>query len=224
MMRASGGGIRTEEKAADFLEGNSLSYQVGGWHEMKRLSLCFLFFSGLNAFAQNGGFQKFVIDQSKPYVYLKFDHIGPREPLGKGENNTGLWLRVVNNCRIPIVFRSEGMPNDEPGVVLEDEVVAEEPMLTIFDKTPQELEAMEHERLLRLKHKPAGYSFETFGVARVQPGQDLLFSFPLNHVDEDWYMVVKFALDLRGSSASLGPFTYLPFHKWDIPKAGSHGE
>lgn len=191
------------------------------WYEMKRLSICFLLFAGMNAFAQSEGVQDFVIDQSKPYVYLKFDHIGPRKPLQKGETDAGLWLRVVNNCRIPIVFRSGGMPDDEPGVVLEDEVVVKPPLIQ-FAYTPKELkefEAMEQKRLQRLKHKPAGYSLgDVSGVSTIQPGHDLLFSIPLNHVSEDWYMQVKFALDLKSYSSSLGPFTYLPFYDWDIPE------
>ncbi len=31
-------------------------------------------------------------------------------------------------------------------------------------------------------------------------------------------MQVKFALDLGRSSISVGPFTYLKFHYWDIPR------
>jgi hypothetical protein len=72
--------------------------------------------------------------------------------------------------------------------------------------------------LRKLKHKPEGYSSETAGIVRVQPGEDILFSVPLNHVDDDWYMRVRFALDLDKSSVAVGPFTYLPFYKWDIPK------
>jgi hypothetical protein len=62
--------------------------------------------------------------------------------------------------------------------------------------------------------------YDVYGVARVQPGEEILFSIPLNHVDMDgdWYMRVKFALDLNSSSISVGPFTYLPFGRWDIPK------
>ena len=52
----------------------------------------------------------------------------------------------------------------------------------------------------------------------MQPGEEILFSVPLSHVDNDWYMRVKFALDLDKSSISVGPFTYLPFYEWDIPK------
>jgi len=45
----------------------------------------------------------FVIDTSKPYVYLAIDHIGPRKPLRDGEIGLGIWLRLKNNSQIPIV-------------------------------------------------------------------------------------------------------------------------
>jgi hypothetical protein len=184
---------------------------------MKRLSVLVFPLLVANAFAQNKSVQDFVIDQSKPYVYLKFDHIGPRRPIRTGESNTGLWLRVVNNCRIPIVFPGFEMPPDVPGVGLMDEVLWNEPILQIA--TPDELKQIQRrERLRKSKHIPEGYSSETSGVMKVQPGTEMLFSVPLNHVDNDWYMRVKFALDLDKPSVSAGPFTYLPFYQEDIPK------
>jgi|GEM_PF-2455618 len=171
-----------------------------------------------NVTAQDKSTQNFVLDQTKPYVYLKFDHIGPRKPLRAGESGTGLWLRVVNNCRLPIVFTSYSMPPSVAGVGLMDEVVETEPMLQIYSTAEERREIQRREKLRKLKHKPEGYSSETSGVVRVQPGEDILFSVPLNHVDYDWYMRVKFALDLDKSSVAVGPFTYLPFYEWDIPK------
>jgi hypothetical protein len=190
---------------------------------MKKFVFVFILLFGASAFSQVLKPSDFVIDPSKPYVYLKFDHIGSRKPHQDGESHTGLWLRVVNNCRIPIVFRASGGLPGEIEAVLEDEVVEDEPILTIIgsDQEMQEYERDLKLRKERLKHKPIGYSFEVSGVAHVQPGQELLFSFPLNHVDEFWYLRIKFALDLRtssASSASLGPFTYLSFDVWDIPK------
>jgi hypothetical protein len=181
---------------------------------MKRLSVCFFLLAVSNLFAQNGSVQDFVIDQSKPYVYLKFDHIGPRKPVQEGEGDTGIWLRVVNNCRIPIVFVSL------PGIGLVDEVVDTEPIFPFASSPEDEKEHQRHEQLRKQKQKPTGYIYDVYGVARVQPGKDLLFSVPLTHVDidGDWYMRVKFALDLNSSSIAVGPFTYLPFDKWDIPK------
>jgi hypothetical protein len=189
------------------------------------VSVCFLLIIANNVSAQSSVSQDFVIDKTKPYVYLKFDHIGPRQPAQAGEGDDGLWLRVVNNCRTPIVFQSFGIVGN-PGVGLMDEVVDVEPMLqitgysSIEERQDAEREARRKEHLRKFKqgHKPAGYNSEVAGVARVLPGKDILFSVPRNHVDEDWYMRVRFALDLSDSSVSVGPFTYLPFYEWDIPK------
>lgn len=187
---------------------------------MKRLSICFLFLAVTSALAQNISVQDFVIDHTKPYVYLKFDHIGPRKPVENGEGNTGIWLWVVNNCRIPIVLASFVMPEGDPGIGLMDQVIDSQPMMQIFNSAEEEKEYQRHERLRKLKKKPDGYwPFETSGIAQVQPGEDILFSVPLNHVDvdDDWYMRVQFALDLNPSSIAVGPFTDLDFHEWDIP-------
>jgi len=192
--------------------------RIGVWNRMKRLLIVLISLAGIDAFAQSGSVRDFVIDQTKPYVYLKFDHIGPRKPVQDGEGDTGIWLRVVNNCRIPIVFVSFNMPTGNPGVGLMDEVLDTEPMMQIYYSAEEEKEAQRQEQLRKLKQKPTGYTFETAGVVRVQPGKEILFSVPLNHVDDDWYMRVKFALDLNGSSVSVGPFTYLPFYEWNIPR------
>ena len=159
---------------------------------MKGLLLCLSLFAATRMFAQTVSVKDFVIDESRPYAYLKFDHIGPRKPVQDGEGDVGIWLRVVNNCRIPIS--------------------------KILNSAEEEKEFEQHEQLRKMKQKPVGYSSETGGVIRVQPGKEVLFSVPLNHVDDDWYMRVKFALELNTSSISVGPFTYLPFYEWDIPK------
>jgi hypothetical protein len=190
---------------------------------MKKLVVVFILLFGASTFSQELKPSDFVIDPSKPYVYLKFDHIGPVKSNSDNEVETYLWLKVVNNCRIPIVFRASGPPPGYPGVSLEDEVVEREQGLQIIlDKDFEKFQRDQELRKEKLKHKPQGYWFEVSGVASVQPGQELLFSVPLNHVDDYWYMRVKFALDLSNSSvssATLGPFIYLPFYKSDIPKS-----
>jgi hypothetical protein len=185
---------------------------------MRKCILCLLMIMTLAARAQNLATNDFVVDKSKPYVYLRFDHVGPRKPVQDGEGNVGLWIRVVNNCRIPIVLQSFSMPPGTAGVGIFDEVVENEPTLQVFS-TPQEGKQIQRdERLRKAKHKPHGYSSETSGVVRIQSGSEILFSVPLNHVDEDWHMQIRFALDLLNSSMVSGPFTYLPFYEWDIPK------
>lgn len=179
---------------------------------MKRAVIIFVFLVSKIVFAQNLNAKDFVIDKSKPYVYLEFEHIGPRTPIQSGEPGTGLWLRVVNNCRLPIAFRSSGWG-------LFDEVVANKQGLQIYsDKDWFDVETKEKDRQLRLKQMPEGYSGEVGSIATVQPGERLLFNVPLNHVDEYWHLTVRFALVLDKSSSSLGPFTYLPFYDFDIPR------
>jgi hypothetical protein len=65
--------------------------------------------------------QPFVLNPAKPYAYIEFDHAGNRAPLGPGESKYGYWLRLVNNCRLPIFVRASG--GSSPGAVLFDEVV-----------------------------------------------------------------------------------------------------
>jgi hypothetical protein len=68
---------------------------------------------------------EFVIDPSKPYVYLEVDHVGPRKPLRDGEPATGIWLRLKNNSRLPIVIMVLGASPSDSGEALSvvDEVV-----------------------------------------------------------------------------------------------------
>jgi hypothetical protein len=186
---------------------------------MKEFVFVFILFFGATSFSQGIDSTNFVLDPSKPYVYLKFDHIGPRKPHQDGEDRTGLWLKVVNNCRIPIILRASGGIPGEPGIQVEDEIIEVDPYLQIFtDKDAEDYKRNEEFRKEKLKLKPEGYSFEVSGVVTLQPGKEILTSFPLNHIDDFWYLRIKFALDLDKSSAAIGPFTYLSFGKWGLPQ------
>jgi hypothetical protein len=66
----------------------------------------------------------FALDASKSYVYLQVDHLGPRKPLTEGEPSVGLWLRLRNNCRIPIVIATFGAAGE---LAVVDEVVPDPP-------------------------------------------------------------------------------------------------
>ena len=67
---------------------------------------------------------RFVIDPNcKPYVYLEVDHVGPRTPKGKGEPEVGIWLRLRNNSRLPIIVSTFGGPPGSPDCGVMDEVV-----------------------------------------------------------------------------------------------------
>ena len=68
----------------------------------------------------------FLIDVNRPFVYVKFDRIAPGIPRTPTEPNSRLWLRLKNNCRIAILVRTNGVPDDslKDEVGLEYEVVA----------------------------------------------------------------------------------------------------
>ena len=65
-----------------------------------------------------------MIDPSKPYVYLIFDHIGKREPISKHEPATGIWLRLVNNCRVPVIIATFDPGTGDPGLGVYDEIIS----------------------------------------------------------------------------------------------------
>ena len=172
----------------------------------------------------------FVLNPSMPYVYVKFDHVGPRKPLREGEGQVGLWLRIVNNCRVPIKVPTFGLTTGDPGVGVLDEVVSDAVTVSVSSE-PDELNPST-DRTAASSH-PQGYSAEVSSMTRILPGKDILFSVPLNHVSDQWFMRVRFVLDVDKPSLGTGPYTYLNFFKGQIPpsvladsqtKPGSSGD
>lgn len=174
----------------------------------------------------------FVLVPSKPYVYLQFDHVGPRKPIQEGETKTGLWLRIVNNCRVPIMVPTFGLTTGDPGVGVLDEVVSNTPMLTVFseqnevnssgesssgDSKPKQPAATAG------SEQPLGYSAEVFSMTRLLPGKEMLFSVPIDHVGDRWFMRVRFVLDVENPRSSVEPNSYLTFFKAQIPAASVAG-
>jgi hypothetical protein len=164
----------------------------------------------------------FVLNRSKPYVYLQFDHVGPRKPLHEGEPSTGLWLRIVNNCKVPISVRTYGVTTGDIGAGVLDEIIPVdqgievqadygEATVSTYGGPTQETANRRPENI------PEGYSAELSSMTRVLPGTSLLFSVPRNHVSRDWFLRVKFALAVSPPSVGPGPFTELDFYNGQIP-------
>jgi hypothetical protein len=187
---------------------------------MKKLA-CILLLAVASMYAQSPD-TSFVLDGTKPYVYLQFDHVGPRKPLHEGEPSTGLWLRIVNNCKVPISVRSYGVTTGDVGTGVFDEIIPVQPVFTVqaesgeiplsTDEKPTQKTADEPSAKM-----PVGYSAELSSATLVQPGKSLLFSVPRNHVSRDWFLRVKFALAVSKPSVGTGPFTELDFFNEQIP-------
>lgn len=168
----------------------------------------------LPAAAQQEG-DSFSLNESNPYVFMVFDHFGRRTPFIHGEPDTGVWLRIVNNCRVPILVPTVG-PNSKGEIVVLDEVI--QSGLDAVEITPGETPASSPrtssaKRTSSRPKQPLGYghySSDVHGFTRIPSGKSLLFSVPLNHLaGGNWYMRVPFSLDIPGSRH--GPYSYDSF-------------
>lgn len=160
----------------------------------------------------------FLIDPSKHYVYLKFDHVGDRKPLSPEEPSKGLWLRLVNNCRIPIIVAIFNTGTADPGIGVFDQVVSvavKGPVLHFGGLAEGGAKSAGPPQ----GGAPQGYSPpDVFSTTTVAPGESLLFSVPLNHVGPSWGMQVRFYLDFPGHFYGTGPYTIVSFDWQDIPE------
>lgn len=190
----------------------------------------------------------FLIDPSKPYVYLEVDHVGTRRPLRKDEPSTGIWLRLKNNCRLPIVVVAiGGSQNPKKTLTLEDEivpnprVVGEDARMTgivaahgleemndiIRFPNMTEAEVRSAEAMQRGSKKPSerplGYGidsgFDTQTFTLIPPGEQVLFSVPSNHVSETWHLEIPFRLALPNKSRMRPPYSYVAFYQEDLKNA-----
>jgi len=143
---------------------------------------------------------EFVIDANKAYVYLLFDHTGRGARFAEDEPATRIWFRLVNNCRVPILVRTFGVPDGsfkgEVGVM--HDVVANTDTVRITSedisvplvndvtpKTPSP--TAEKERRV-----PFGYNFDVGSLAEILPGKSLLFSIPTTHLSEKWHIEIPY--------------------------------
>lgn len=183
------------------------------------LRVCVILTFAVQVTAAQGVSKSFVIDASNPYVYLKFDHVGRRVPLSLSEPHEGLWLRLVNNCRVPVVVTLYNSGPD--GLALFDEIIPAGPSISpaMGEGTMgPDGQPIEHQKEPEGK-PPQGYSAEVSSTTSIQPGKSLLFSVPIDHVSLYWYLEVRVTLTPPDSHEVSEPETPLSFHWSDIPKS-----
>jgi hypothetical protein len=146
----------------------------------------------------------FTLDTSKPYVYIKFDHIGNRMPSNEGEEPKGLWLRLVNNSKLSITLSTFDLGTGVPGVGLNYLVVPAGGVHAPDEKERTQI--------------PTGYNFHVGTAVTILPGHDLLFSVPLNSVSRYWYIQVRFDFVLRPLKEGYNPYSLVDFTWWDLPE------
>ena len=161
----------------------------------------------------------FVIDQAEPYVYLKFDHIGKRQPLSSRETDKGLWIRLANNCRVPIIVVTFDPETKDPGSGVYDEIVPVDlnaPPLGHGVRAGENASTPAQERNETI---PEGYSAgDVLATTTIAPGTSLLLNLPANHVGPSWRLQIRFYFDLPRSSYGSGPYGVVSFGWQDIPE------
>ena len=159
----------------------------------------------------------FLIDKSKPFAYLVFDHIATQKPQYQGDDPKRLFLRVVNNCNIPIRFQVSDA-NPGPGVIVEHDVLPwPDPSEMMILSSPDEVRSYRKDRESALKHMPAEYSIHLGSLEQVQPGQSLLINMPRNHVSQYWFIRIGFEFFLEPLPKGTGPSMSLTFTDVEIP-------
>ena len=152
----------------------------------------------------------FAIDREKPFAHIEFIKMDRRKSL-PGEPDTGLWLRFVNNCHIPIGIKTMGTSDD---LRVEHQVVYMEEMGLIAFRDGKRVSPEKTPR----SEMPKGYSFELPDLKIIQPGDDFRFNIPTNHVSKDWYILVPFEFMLDGSPTYLRqPSMAVSFSLNDLP-------
>ncbi len=150
---------------------------------------------------------RMVIDTAKPYVYIRFDHLGERKPISEDEMACGLWLRMTNNSRVPISVRTFDPGTRDPGVGLMHEVV--QVVVPIGPQVPPSGR--------EASQPPAGYDLDVGSRTVIRPGQEVLFSVPANHVGPRWYLRVRFELELPPTNSGRQPYSLVEYGWADLP-------
>jgi hypothetical protein len=144
--------------------------------------------------------QQFILNQERAFTYLQFDHVGEGTRFNEDEPAYRIWFRLVNNCRVPIVIRTSGVPDGSLAgeVGLLHNVIANPPThgasgSTVFDsgRTSKPAESLVEAALM-----PDGYDADVSSTATLRPSESLLFSIPFNHLSTKWHIEIPFRFDL----------------------------
>jgi hypothetical protein len=189
--------------------------------------------------------QEFVIDSSKPYVYLVVDHLGRREPRNGEEPPQGLWLHLHNNCRVPIIVRTFGVPPGSPAgeIGVLDKVVAN-PAPEMGDGSvtsqpwPPVDAANDLGNVLSSPRQggpkgtdrstpsaestpvgmPHGYMYPTSSSVTIGPGKSVYFSIPRTQISVSWHVEIPFRFDLKVRSSVREPLQVVTLYEEDLPR------
>lgn len=184
----------------------------------------------------------FVIDSNREFVYLKFDHLGKGIKRREEEPELRIWLKLVNNCNVPIQVNTYSLPDGSPReeIGLMDEVVKDTPpRIMIIDTPPPppvylnilgsdypsaqpEPAAGSHVQN-EPQEPPADYWFELGSLMIIQPNHEILFSIPVDQLGWNWHIQIPFEFEVpkgkvpRAPEVGGSPEMYISYSLYDLP-------
>lgn len=176
--------------------------------------------------------------KGKPTVYLTFVRYGKRESFHINESDEGVWLRVHNNTRWPLVFAGFGRftRNDEEVTVFYgvEEVPKPRgpfvsPSLPVlpfpYEPPPSQTPASEPPKVENDKdcEVPSGdWGIDVVSPVRLPPGKSLIFSVPRETLCKNLmiYIVYNYSWEKQSEYNTFGdePEHRVYFHGSDLPK------
>jgi hypothetical protein len=166
----------------------------------------------------------FIIDAGRAYVYLLFDHSGAGVQRNDAEPRMRLWFRMVNNCRVPVVVHTNGVPAGSlPNEVgLNYTVTSDEQLLSITSEVPLSTPVAQEES--RNPEMPTGHMSEVSSSVTIDPGASILFSIPVNDLSPDWHIEIPYWFGLKDAHTPRPPVVggeprmVLTYGTWDLPE------
>ena len=148
------------------------------------------------------------ISRRHPSIYISFVKIGEIEPLGSGESNQRVWLRLHNNTRWNLRIRYAGSPPKEygEGIAYSVKTFPKDPLRSISvprlvsDYVPPGIDLPKRE-IKSAPEKPEEkdcenldffYGGHVFTIDNLPPGKSLTFSVPREYLCKDNYITVSF--------------------------------
>jgi hypothetical protein len=170
----------------------------------------------------------FVIEENKPFVYVRFDHIGAGTQRDEDDPATRIWLRLVNNCRVPIVVDANGVPDESPKeeVGLRYWIVANPPVygLPIYrDAAGDHIAEDSSDSDAHTAAMPRNDLIDAASSISIRPGEQILFSMPVNHLVKHWHVEIPFEFDLprgkccRDEKTGGMPLMRVDYGLYDLP-------
>lgn len=211
---------------------------------MKRLLLIIMVLAALqvSGLAQANHAKKainpktFLVDHSRPYVYLQVDHVGTGEPERDNEPKERIWLRLYNNCIVPIIvgtFGRDGIldhvvtnPDSSVGdgsasLVQWPSEMKSPPLPSIFggaafEPAPPKAQSSKSSQSAKGAVMPHGYMFPARSFAILEPGQSIYFSLPINQVSSKWHVEIPFRFDLKVKSPIRSASNFVALYEEDV--------